>query len=207
MREISAVFVIASAIVSTSCVSTQIGSAVAPEFAGRSYRRILTFAPYSDLILRVAAEQQLALYNDSTRAVLIPSHTVFFPGRDYSSDEVTAAMRRLGIEATLIITPGDSGQSQGYLPPSYSSSCSWSASTGGCRSAAVGGVAYSSAWARHTARLYDAQSGSVVWIASLSSQGDLGAQMPSVVRSMASSVLGKLTEDRIINWQRPARPR
>jgi hypothetical protein len=131
----------------------------------------------------------------------VPSHTVFFAGRDYTSEQFVAAMREHGIDATLVITPGEVGSTQSYVPPTYTTSCTGFNLFLGCTqttTTTAGGFAYSKPWAQFTARLFSAEDGQGVWIATATAGGNAFAQSEDLVASMADKTLERLAADKVI---------
>jgi hypothetical protein len=127
----------------------------------------------------------------------IPSHQVFFPGKEYSNAEATALLRQHDVDATLVILPGESGSQSGYVPPTYTSGCTAWSTLSGCTQVTTtqtGGYAYNKPWTRFTARLYDATTGTVVWVATATTGGNAYARSTTLVRSMADK-----TADRLVN--------
>ncbi|MFI5399294.1 MAG: hypothetical protein ACHQ9S_27510 [Candidatus Binatia bacterium] len=107
-------------------------------------------------------------------------------------------MQQNGIDATLVISPGESGSTEEYIPPTYSTRCTSFNSTFGCRTTQTGGGSYSKPWAVFSAQLFDAANGEAVWIATATSKGDAFAHSADLVRSMADKTLERLKADRVV---------
>ena len=90
-----------------ACARTSMSSMPAPELAGRSFNHILVVAGLADLGLRRDMELRIASHNSQGSYEFIPSHQLFFPGRQYSPDEVAGILREHQIDATLVVLPGD----------------------------------------------------------------------------------------------------
>jgi hypothetical protein len=134
-------------------------------------------------------------------ARFVAAHTLFFAGRDYTSEQVVEVMRQNGIDATLVITPGERGSTEGFLPPSYATRCTGFNFNLGCiqtTTTATGGLSFSKPWQQFTAKLYDASNGQVVWIATAVSGGNAFAQSVDLVLSMADQTFQHLVSDRLL---------
>lgn len=202
------------------CAHTAMTSMPAPDLRGRAFHSVLAFAQVADLGLRRAMENRLVeLTSDSSwwrdsagvtvrTHTMVPSYRVFFPGRDYTSDEIAATLRQYGIDATLVITPGERGSTEGFVPPTYTTRCSSFSLTYGCQqttTTTVGGFSYSKPWQEFSVKLFDAATGQEVWIATATSSGDAFAHTSDLVQSMADKTIDRLIADRVIG--RPSAPR
>jgi hypothetical protein len=188
-------------LVALGCARTSMSSMPSPELRGRSFRHILVVASLADLGLRRDMELRVASHGDTGKYDFIPSHQVFFPGRQYSNEEVTSLLRQHRIDATLVISPGDVGSTSGYVPPTYTSGCTVWSSTQGCTQVTTtqtGGYAYNKPWAQFTASLYDANTGTTIWVATATTGGNAFAKSATLVRSMADKTAARLLEDGII---------
>jgi len=97
-----------------------------------------------------------------------------------------------------VITPGSAGSSSGYVPPTYTTSCTAWNSYSGCTQVTtnqVGGYNYSKPWAKFSTQLYDAESGAAVWIATATTGGNAFANATTLVRSMADKTAQRLVDD------------
>lgn len=213
-------------LLSAGCARTTMTSMPSPELRGRTYHSIIVFAQIEDLGLRAQMEDRFVEQADQTspdtgivwsesaqkfiprpgsprfRALkMIASHRVFYPGRDYSSDEVTSIMRTNGIDASLVISPRESGSIEGYVPPTYTSRCTSFNALNGCSQVTTtssGGFSYSNPWQTFSAKLYDAADGQIVWISTATSTGNAFARTADLVQSMADKTVERLAADKMI---------
>jgi hypothetical protein len=173
---------------------------VAPEVRGRVFHSVLVVGRFADLGIRRDAEYRLANHSVSGHFQFVPSVDLFFPGREYSPEEMRRVLREHSIDATLVITPGQYGSSSGYIPPTYTSSCTaWNSA--GCTQVTTsqsGGVAYSKPWQEFSATLYDANSGSSVWVATAGTGGNAYARAVTLVRSMVDKTADRLVQDGLV---------
>ena len=184
-----------------ACARTSMSSMPAPDLGGRHYHNILVVAAFADLGIRRETEDRFAAADSEGDFQFVPSYQVFFPGRQYTPEETGALLRKYEIDATLVIFPGQGGATSGYVPPTYSSGCTVWSSTGGCSQVTTtqsGGYSYRKPWAQFTAQLYDATSGTGVWVASATTGGNAYARAVTLVHSMADKTIERLTEDGII---------
>jgi len=223
-----ALFVASATAAVAGCAHTSMTSLPAPDLRGRSYHSILVVAQIADLGLKLAMEDRFHSVReqqciqelrgagigtgtpqaDSAMTAclrihfqFVPSHSVFFPGRDYSSEQVVAAMRQNGIDAELVITPGEAGSAQSYVPPTYTTRCTSYDIFSGCSQTTTtssGGSSYSKPWAQFSARLFDAADGQAVWVATATFGGNRFAQTSDLVQSMADKTLERLIADKVI---------
>jgi len=173
----------------------------APDLGGRHYHNILVVAAFADLGIRRETEDRFVSASSEGHFRFVPSYQMFFPGRQYTPEETGALLRKYEIDATLVIFPGQGGATSGYVPPTYTSGCTVWSSTGGCSQVTTtqsGGYSYRKPWAQFTAQLYDATSGTGVWVASATTGGNAYARAVTLVHSMADKTIERLTEDGII---------
>ncbi len=190
---------------------------VAPEATSAVYRRVLVLAAYDDLEMMQQAElrmQAVGLASARNRmetlvcdpvcrapgelTAFVPAHTILFPGRSYSADELHTILTENQIDATLVLSPTAAGVSESYVPPTFVTSCSNWGSTTSCTSRPVGGGTIRRPWATYAARLYDARTGATVWIATARTNGSLLSDASSLIASMAQETLTKLLADKRI---------
>ena len=195
--------------------ATAMTSLPSPDLRGRAFHSVLVVAQIPDLGLRTAMEDRFAARRPSCiptgRRVcppepeptyrFIPSYTVFFPGRDYSSADVTAIMRQYHMDATLLITVGQAGSSSTFVPPTYASQCAGFSFSSGCSQVttqAETGRPGPWPWQQFSARLFDAADGQGVWIATATAGGNFFAQTIDLVQSMADKTKERLLADRVV---------
>jgi len=190
---------------------------VAPDAENMAYRRVLVLAAYDDLEMMQAAEVRMqAVGSASARnragtlvcdpvcraqgemSEFVPAHTILYPGREYSAEELRAILSEHRIDATLVLSPTAAGVSESYVPPTFVTSCANWGSTTSCTSRPVGGGTIRRPWATYAARLYDARTGATVWIATSRTNGSMLSDASSLIASMAQETLNKLLADRKI---------
>ena len=183
------------------CARTRISSLVAPEARGRTYDRILVVFPISDIEWRRTAEEEFGKAYGGQQAVFIPSYKVFFPGRQYTNDEISQLLTDHQVDAALVITLGDAGTSTTRTATQTTARCTiWTSSQGCVQASATttGGNDISKPWANFTAVLLDASTGSTVWVASARTGGNAFAGTGTLLRSMAQRTVQQLRSDGIV---------
>jgi len=177
---------------------TSVNSMASPDNRGEQYHRILVEFPTSNLDWRKTTEQTF-VERDST---FVASYALFFPGRQYTNEEIAAIDRENGIDAILVISTEATGISTETMPSQTSTACG--AATDGystaaaCATRTTGGETYRRPWANWTTKMWDLRSGAVVWMASASTGGNAFANWHTVMHSMVGSTINKLRNDHMI---------
>ena len=187
--------------VAQGCAHTSMTSMASPDMPRQGFRNILVYAGFVDLGVRQATELTFVSSNTSESVRFVAAHQLFFPGRQYTSEEMAATLREKQIDASLLIAAGQQGTSSSYIPPTFTSSCTvWNSSTG-CQQATTttsGGQAVQKPWAQFTAQLFDAHTGKVVWFATANTGGNAFASSTTLATSMANETLSRLRADGVI---------
>ncbi len=196
----------------------------APEAKGKVFTRVLVVADLQDLATMQLAERAVSAQpakapstlpdtiacdpicrkidpsdaKESDSTVFIPAHTILFPGRSYSPDELKRILREHRVDATLVLSPTAAGVSETYVPPTFVTDCSTWSSTTSCSSTPVGGGTLRRPWASYAARFYDASNGEVVWIATSNTNGSIFSATRTLIASMAAETVRKLRDDKMI---------
>jgi hypothetical protein len=173
---------------------------VAPESVGHTYRNVLVLAPFGDIGMRRFVEEAFEGWSQDSGTHFTPAYRLLFPGRSYSQAEISQILRANRIDATLLLEPQSSGVSTTYVPPTYKLTCSQWISGTGCTqvsSSPSGGGEYSKPWATFSAKLFDANTGSVAWIATGSGGGNAFANLGNVYRAIAGTTVKQLAVDRM----------
>lgn len=131
-RIVLALPVLLTLTVALGCARTSITSMVAPEAEGRKYAHILVVFPISDLEWRREAERHFRQSYARDSQQFIPSHEVLFPGREYSSDEITQILEEHSIDAALVVALNETGESTSRTPSQTTARCTVWTSTQGC---------------------------------------------------------------------------
>jgi hypothetical protein len=173
-----------------------------PEFKHVTYTRLLVIARFGDLGLQQELENKLCSQLELLGVTCQTGHEFFFRASEYTIDEVGEKLDKKGIQAVLIVMPLDAGVSKTTLPEElHSDTKSWlGRSSGGYyyneRSTIykTGGQTIRKPWASFEVRLWDIASDDVVWYATAQTAGNAFASFTTVVRSMASKTVSRLSK-------------
>jgi hypothetical protein len=188
---------VALLMVTSACASASISSIVAPESAGRTYHHILVLAPFGDIAMRRGIEGSFEAWNQDSGTRFIPAYRIFFPGRSFTASEVAQILRSNGIDATLLLEGRSTGTSASYLPPTYKLTCAQWMSGTGCATAPATPEAIESPWATFSARLFDAASGSVAWIATGTAGAGTFSNPGALYKAVAGRTVQQLAADHL----------
>ncbi len=200
MGLISRAWAIAVATVSVAaCAHTSMTSLPSPDAAGQRYQKILVRADFADLGLRQDTEMRFAAKSVAGQYQFVPSTQLFYPGKQYSAEQVDSTLRRYSIDAFLILQPGGTGNRTNYVPPYTTSTCT----TASCRqvtttTAPGTGVTYTKPWAEFSAQLYSVETGESVWFATATSKGNAYADSGDLANSVADKTVEELLTSRLI---------
>jgi hypothetical protein len=163
-------------------------------------RTILVVANFEHIGVRRATEDQFVKHNGAGLTFL-PAYRVFFPGQTFSASEVSAALERNRIDATLVLDPQESGTTSQCIPPSYSTSCvAWSPQ-GGCTQSRTApnssGVTISKPWVSTSVSLFESRTGKSVWVASGFTGGNAFATTGTLLESIVGRIAAGLESDRV----------
>jgi len=188
-------------IIAASCAGTSITSMISPEVRGRTYHRVLVVFPLQDLRERQTAENEFRASYSHDSTVFLPSYQVFFPGRQYTPEEVKRLLSTNGVDAALVISLSDAGASRHRTANQTTAQCTlWSSSQGCVQATATtnGGYDISKPWASFTAQLLDASNGQVMWTASARTGGNAFANARTLLKSMAHRTVTQLQTDGVV---------
>lgn len=188
-------------LIASACASTTMSSLVAPELGGRSFHSVLVIAAFSDVGAVRAIEDRFA--SASRHEVrFVQAYPVLFPGRDYTQEQTASLLHDHGIDAVLVVAPEQAGAATSYVPPTYVTACTaWAPATGCARTTTtpIGGTTYQKPWAVFGATLYDANTGTSVWVATAHTGGNELATNMTLLRSMVDKTVERLNSDDVVN--------
>lgn len=195
--------ILLSAILITGCAWTKISSVKDPDFANVKFSKILVFAPFSDLEYRQTTEGKFQNALNQKGVIPVKSLDLFPPTREFSEYGIMNVLDKNGIEGILFVTLADYWTSQTYIPES--SSTQGSASLIGNtiyysgRTQNYGGYFISKPNIAFEMRLYDIQTGRMVWIAKSDTRGNAYADFGVMISSLANETANKLKKDDILS--------
>jgi len=187
-----------------ACASTDIRSQVDAAIANAGgYQKIMVFVAIDELGLRQDAENEFEKRLADGESVVVPAHQLFFPGREYSAEELGATLADAGVGGVLVVQPATSGTQVTRGPKRTTTEVEASAYgnrlSGTATTTESGGYRFVKPWAKYEAVLHDATSGEVVWVASMSSGGNAFADWGDLIRSMARKTADQLLEDGVLH--------
>ncbi|MGF1614795.1 MAG: hypothetical protein ACFCVA_13045 [Gammaproteobacteria bacterium] len=101
----------------TGCATTRMTSQINSEVLGRSFGKVLVHGNFQNLEYRQLAEDKICTeLSRIATCECLKSSEVFFPGQNYSSDEIASRLNELHIDAVLALQPTGSGKSSTYVP-------------------------------------------------------------------------------------------
>jgi hypothetical protein len=190
------------ALVMPACASTQIHSQADPAAAGHRYENIMVVVDMNNLGLRQDTERRFEEQTRGRRTHFIASHRLLFPGRHYSKDEVRSILAAAHVDAVLAVHSANSGTNSMYVPPTTktegSAEIQGDKITGSSTTTTSGGYTLEAPWANFTAELRVPETREPVWIATMSTGGNVLASWRHVVRSMAGKTANQLVKDGIV---------
>lgn len=201
-RFLSATFIVSVLSLMGCGASTDLTSQTNPEFAGRTYNKVMVEANISDLRYRRKTESEFCKrIKDKTTTDCVQSMDVFFPGQAYSNDEMKARIVQQKIDSILVIQ-ASSGTSSTYVPPTVyttgSASVSGNTVTGQTTTQAVGGGYITKPWANYQTSLWATQDEKVVWYATGRSRGNAFAKWDDLIESAAEETISHMMEDGVM---------
>ncbi len=186
----------------TGCASTRMNSQTDVAATTASYSKMTVLVAVGDLGQRQKAEkafqQKLAYHGIEC----VPSHDLFFPGREHSEEEIAGRLQENGIEAILTVNLSNSGTSSTYVPETSQTKINaysvGNSTSGTATTQTYGGYDIEKPWANFTVELWDLSGGAVTWVASASTGGNAWATGNTLLSSMASKTVSQLAKDGVI---------
>jgi hypothetical protein len=189
-----------------SCAITKINSVTDPEFKNTHYSKLLIISTFTNLLYQQEIEKQFKQYCKYKDIDLVTGSELIPTTREYSESEISKILKQNNIEGILIIAMEDYWESDNYVPQSsytYGSayvvgnSISYSQ-----RRQNYGGYTYSKPRTVFDNRLFDAESGKIVWKSSSITRGNAFANFSTLADSLAKATIDKLLVDRILIYKR-----
>jgi hypothetical protein len=203
-----------------ACVSTDMASQANPEYAGRTYRKVMVEGEIADLRWRQKVEYEFCdRITDKTDSDCVQSAAVFFPGQSYTEAEVQKRLADQHIDAILVIK-GNSGVNSTYVPPTIyantTTNVNGTVSPSGYNNVnvsgtadrqttiqAVGGGTIDKPWATYQASLWQTQDKKVVWYGSGKVDGDAFSDLHQLIQDAAEDTVKHMMDDGVM--QAPAK--
>ena len=185
------------------CASTSMTSEANPAFAGHRFTTLLVEGGFADLGQRQYAEDQLCEYLAGFSNVkCIESLKVFFPGQEYTWEQIANRLAELHVDGVLMLKPINFGVSSAYIPPTTyitgSASVYGNTVYGSSTTQTFGGYNFLKPWASFQAILYSTSNDKVAWYATADSKGNAFAKWDDLIESAAERTAKKLVKDGVL---------
>ena len=178
------------AIFSALYVSSAFGSGyVNPDYSGKRYRSVLVSVPVADLEFRERLEKAVAKQ--------LRGHThlaVFSPAKQYSEKEIKKELERLGIDAVVVVNPGDVEDQS-----SLSGAIAQTHQLGYTNMTTVTPVGMKKKAISATVMLFDSKTGEKAWVGSAKASGKgLHAKEGKVISRLAEEIADQLEDSKLL---------
>jgi len=192
------------ALILAGCVSTQVDSITNPQFQGKKFNRILVNLNITNIQTVKAFEGKFSIKARETlkQTAFIPAYSVFMPGENISKEELQKRLAEKEIKSLLIVTPTNYSEQQVYLPQTSTTQSNYYASGnqvyGQSQTYTYGGFNVSKPRITYQMKLYDVESGKLVWNATALSRGNAHATIEEMLRSLINETISKLQMDGLV---------
>lgn len=216
------------------CATTKITSVRDPQFRAVNYKRIIVWAPFTDLDKRATAENAFAVELKLRGVDAATAFAVLPPTRTYTNDDINAALAKDQVSGVLELRMTDYSVSSTYVPgdttttgsaevSGTSSGTSYGTSYGNSYSGSSSGSSRGSVnWTETTrqdpgyyinkpnvafeVKLVDVATGGTAWLATSMTRGNAWANWSTLMGSLASETVGKLVTDGVVRPVKVATP-
>jgi hypothetical protein len=186
------------------CARTNLTSRINPETNSKHFTRILVHGNFPSLAHRQAAEDRLCskIRQAAPSCECVKALDTFFPGQEYSVDDIATRLTDLQIDGVLVIQPTGSGATTTYVPQSSyttgTATVHGNTVSGSSTTQTYGGYDVSKPWANYEATLYSTSDGKVAWYATAESTGNAFADWSDLINSVCGKTVNKLTADGLV---------
>jgi len=189
-----------------SCVSTDVASQTAPEFAGRQFVRTLVVGDVGMLHERTLAEDLIVDALRHRRIDAVRSLDVVFAADTLPAEAFLDHAAKAGADAVLILQRIEQGSEERYVPPSASTSFTavdhGGFVTGYASTTTFGGRTVSQPWASFRATLIETATGKVAWFADAETRGSSESSSRDLVDDVAGEICARLIDDGVLQAER-----
>lgn len=195
--------VVLVAVLLAGCATTRMTSQINQDVMGRSFGKVLVHGNFQSLEYRQLAEETLC--TELARVAgceCLKSSEVFFPGEEYSAEQISIRLSDLKIDGVLTLQPTGSGTSSTYVPQTShttgSATVTGNTVTGSSTTRTSGGYNVSKPWANYEAVLLSTSDGRVAWYATAASGGNAFAGWEDLIKSASNKTVSKLVSDGVL---------
>jgi hypothetical protein len=173
------------------------------QLAGRTFSTVLVVGKFQSLEQRRLAEERLCSeLSNATTCRCVAWSQAFFPGQDYSADQIRENLQRLQIDAVLTLQPTGSGTSTSYVPQSSTTTSNayvtGNTITGTSKTQTSGGYNINKPWASFEATLWSVADDQIAWYATAESGGNAYAGWDNLIKSAAGKTINGLVADGVL---------
>jgi hypothetical protein len=170
---------------------------------GRTFSTILVEGNFQSLEHRRLAEERLCSeLTNKTTCKCVTSSSAFFPGQEYTPEQIKETLDQIGIDAVLTLQPTGSGTSSTYVPQSSSTTSNayitGNTVRGSSKTQTYGGYNVNKPWASFEAKLSTSTDGEIVWYATAESGGNAYAGWDNLIKSAAGKTVSTLVRDGVL---------
>ena len=184
----------------SGCAYTKLETRCAPGYEQAQYEKVMVWVDIADGILRLDAERRFVRELTGKGAQAVTYDDLFFPEKQYTPEEFNLTLQANSVDATLHVVATSTATEGTYIPGSSYTSGSVNPVTGSYDSSTsfFGGFTVETPTGYFTARLYDAQTGDVAWVGYAETDGDLGSDYKTLLRSLADKASGDLIDGGVL---------
>jgi hypothetical protein len=201
MRKYPAIIMLAILFMAANCATTKITSFCDPEFKGKTFHRLLIYAPFKDIESRMEMENAFKIHFASP-TIAVTSFRLIMPTRSYTDAELDNILMENKVDGIILIILTDAYSSQTYVPAS--SSTRGTASSYGnlvnyyATTQQYGGYYVSKPRVKYEIQLFDVGTKKIAWISSSLTRGNKFAGFGTMANSLAAATVNKLSKDGLL---------
>ena len=185
------------------CASTKMTSRINPQCIDQCLKRIMVSGNFADLEQQEIAENKLfEKMQRYPQLVCVKSADLFFPGKQYTQDDILRILNENSIDAVLILQPTNSGATSTYIPETKRTTGSvfvcGNTAYGSSTTRTTGGHSINKPWAHYEESLLSCETGDVIWYATAKSGGNAFAKWDDLIRSAAGKTIDRMVQDGVL---------
>lgn len=176
-----------------ACATTDIASVQSPDYEDILFHSIVVLGTSGDIRIDKLIENEVASELEEQGVAAVKGSDLFPPVKEYSFDEMRETVETA--EAILTVAVTGSGEGSSYVPGVASSTTTTYGYTSTTSTTFMGGGTISYPVMNFDAKLYQLDSGDIVWRASARTEGDEFSGERIVVRSLSEALVDQYLED------------
>jgi hypothetical protein len=172
---------------SAGCVTARVYTAPNPAFPISSYKKLAVWVNFADLGLRSSTERMFGERASWFDITFAPAHQLFYPGRQYTADEMVSILRAADIEGLLYIVSTAVGSNESWVPPILNNGT------------LIGGFPVDRPYGNYSATLLDLSRADVSWIATAALSGDEFTNHDLILARFVDEMITHLSKDGLLS--------